>query len=193
MSTVHNEMMTWNFAQIGKRFLVLAVGAALVLGALNVWLLWPQLSETLALLPQAHGDYLEDAWEMSLAGISGGALSVASLGARTTLLVSGLVGGAFSLGYWLLVAAWLYQQATRAQMNGVLWLVVGLASNLAGVLAFFIARNVLRAQCASCGEWNRKGDAYCSHCGDALEHGCPVCGAAIAKDAHYCSACGKSL
>lgn len=193
MSTVHNEIMAWNFSHIGKRFLFLAIGIVLVCGAMNVWLFWPQISETMAFLPQMHGDQLEHALEMSMAGISGGTISAASLGARTALVVSGLFGVLLGCAYWLLVAAWLYQQAERVEMSGILWFVLALVGNLAAVLAFNIARGVLRVQCGSCGGWTRKGSTYCSRCGCSLSHSCPSCGAALRQEDDFCSRCGEKI
>lgn len=138
-------------------------------------------------------DTLEDAWEWSLAGYGGGALSAVGLGARTALLVSGLVLVAVAAGYWLLVALWLYQLANRAEMGGALWALLGLVGNLAAVALFFAARSLLRTQCAGCGGWSAKASGYCRHCGTGLGDSCPSCGQSVAAKDIYCVRCGTPL
>lgn len=146
MKTLSQEIMALDFRRIGKNYALAAAVVLVVCVGLGAFLLWPQLGEAWALLAQGQGplewrlDTLEDAWEWSLAGYGGGALSAVGLGARTALLVSGLVLVAVAAGYWLLVALWLYQLANRAEMGGALWALLGLVGNLAAVALFFAAR-----------------------------------------------------
>ena len=127
MKTLSQEIMALDFRRIGKKYALAAVVVLVVCVGLGAFLLWPQLVEAWALLAHGQGplewrlDMLEDAWGWSLAGYGGGVLSAVGLGARTALLVSGLVLVAVAVGYWLLVALWLYQLANRAEMGGALW------------------------------------------------------------------------
>ena len=136
MKTLSQEIMTLDFRRVGKNFALAAAVVLVVCVGLGAFLLWPQLVEAWALLAHGQGplewrlDMLEDAWEWSLAGYGGGVLSAVGLGARTALLVSGLVLVAVAAGYWLLVALWLYQLANRAEMGGALWALLGLVGNL---------------------------------------------------------------
>ena len=160
MKTLSQEIMALDFRRVGKNYALAAVVVLVVCVGLGAFLLWPQLVEAWALLAHGQGplewrlDMLEDAWEWSLAGYGGGVLSAVGLGARTALLVSGLVLVAVAAGYWLLVALWLYQLANRAEMGGALWALLGLVGNLAAVALFFAARSLLRTQCAGCGGWS---------------------------------------
>lgn len=126
MKTLSQEIMALDFRRIGKNYALAAAVVLVVCVGLGAFLLWPQLVEAWALLAHGQGplewrlDMLEDAWEWSLAGYGGGVLSAVGLGARTALLVSGLVLVAVAAGYWLLVALWLYQLANRAEMGGAL-------------------------------------------------------------------------
>ena len=150
MKTLSQEIMALDFRRVGKNYALAAAVVLVVCVGLGAFLLWPQLGEAWALLAQGQGplkwrlDTLEDAWEWSLAGYGGGALSAVGLGARTALLMSGLVLVAVAAGYWLLVALWLYQLANRAEMGGALWALLGLVGNLAAVALFFAARSLLR-------------------------------------------------
>lgn len=124
MKTLSQEIMALDFRRVGKNYALAAVVVLVVCVGLGAFLLWPQLVEAWALLAHGQGplewrlDMLEDAWEWSLAEYGGGVLSAVGLGARTALLVSGLVLVAVAAGYWLLVALWLYQLANRAEMGG---------------------------------------------------------------------------
>lgn len=196
MTTLHNELMNWDFKRIGKNYALLVVAAVVVAGCLGAFLLWPQLSGAWSYMTQSgvplgwRFEGLEEMLEWSLAGYSVGTVGAVSLGTRTLLLVVGLVLLAIAAGYWLLVAGWLYQQAVRSNMNGVLWLLLGLVGNLAAVVLFFLYRHLLFVNCDDCGGWSPKHAGYCRHCGAALGRHCPVCGEAMGRNDHYCSHCG---
>lgn len=196
MTTLHNEIMNWDFKRIAKNYAILAVVAALVAGCLSVFLLWPQLSGAWSDMAQAgmplawRFEGLEEIMEWSLAGYSIGTVGAVSLGTRTLLLVVGLVLLALAAGYWLLVAGWLYQQAVRSDMNGVLWLLLGLVGNLAAVVLFIVYRSVTHVACDDCGGWSPKDAGYCRRCGAALGKNCPVCGEPLRRNDCYCSHCG---
>lgn len=199
MKALSQEIMALDFQRVGKKYAMTVVVALVAAIGLGAFLLWPQLGETWTLLTQGTGplewrmESLADAWEWSLAGYGGGVLSAVGLGARTTLLVSGLVIAALAAGYWLLVALWLYQLAARADMGGVLWLLLGLAGNLVAVAAFFAARGLLCIECPECGAWSSKASGYCRHCGTDLAARCPVCGQSVALTDGFCSHCGAPL
>ena len=196
MTTLHNDIMNWNFKRIAKNYAILAVVTTFAAGCLSIFLLWPQLSGAWSDMAQAgmplawRLEGLEEIMEGSLAGYSIGTVSAVSLGTRTLLLVMGLVLLALVAGYWLLVAVWLYQQAVRSDMNGVLWLLLGLVGNLAAAALFFASRHFLYAACDNCGGWSPKDAGYCRHCGAAMGSSCPVCGEPLRRNDCYCSHCG---
>ena len=196
MSVLKNDILTMNFKRTGKNYAIFAVVVTLLCGGLSLYLLWPQLTEVSQLLGQGsvgHLDHVDDMLEWSLAGYSGGAISAVSLGARTALLVCGLIVLALAAGYWLLVALWLYQRATQAELGGMFWFLLGLAGNLAAVAAFLAVRSIFRVRCTVCDGWSPKSDDYCHHCGASLVSVCPSCGAALKAGAHFCGHCGQSL
>lgn len=196
MSVLKNDILTMDFKRTGKKYAIFAVVVTLLCGGLGLYLLWPQLTEVAQLLGQGsvgHLDHVDDMLEWSLAGYSGGAISAVSLGARTALLVCGLIVLALAAGYWLLVALWLYQRATQAELGGMFWFLLGLAGNLAAVAAFLAVRSIFRVRCTVCDGWSPKSDDYCHHCGASLVSVCPSCGAALKAGAHFCGHCGQSL
>ena len=196
MSVMKNDILTMNFKRTGKNYAIFAVVVTLLCGGLSLYLLWPQLTEVSQLLGQSgvgHLDHVDDMLEWSLAGYSGAGITAVSLGARTALLVCGLIVLALAAGYWLLVALWLYQQATQAELGGTFWFLLGLAGNLVAVAAFLAVRSTFRVRCTACDGWSPKSDDYCHHCGASLGSVCPSCGAALKAGAHFCGHCGRSL
>lgn len=196
MSVLKNDILTMDFKRTGKNYAIFAVVVTLLCGGLSLYLLWPQLTEVSQLLGQSgvgHLDHVDDMLEWSLAGYGGAGITAVSLGARTALLVCGLIVMALAAGYWLLVALWLYQQATQAELGGALWFLLGLAGNLVAVAAFLAVRSTFRVRCTVCDGWSPKSDDYCHHCGASLGSVCPSCGAALKAGAHFCGHCGRSL
>lgn len=74
--------------------------------------------------------------------------------------------------WWILAPAWLYQAAKRAQMNTLLWPLLGLLWSLWELLLFLTVRGILRQRCSSCGAWQRKA-VFCRTCGAKLHVTCP--------------------
>lgn len=196
MKKLHDDMMALDMGRVGRNYAVFALVAVVICGALGAFLLWPQLSAGWSMVAGGSGplawrlEGLEDAFEWSLAGYDNATLGAVSLGARTALVVMGLVLVFVAAGYWLLVALWLYQAAERAEMGGAFWLLLGLIGNLAAVCAFVALRSVLRVRCNACDGWVAKDAVYCHLCGEAIAANCQHCGAALGGSDHYCSSCG---
>jgi hypothetical protein len=96
------------------------------------------------------------------------------------------------IAYWLLITAWLYQAATKASMNGLLWALLGFFFNLYAVIAFLVIRSFIRQSCYSCGA-RQKPATYCIACGTAMKHQCSECGELTDPKDSFCSKCGKAL
>jgi hypothetical protein len=75
-------------------------------------------------------------------------------------------------------------------MNPAIWTLLGIIGSVFALIAFFIARSILRIKCAVCGSWQDIGQAYCNACGSKLQRICEACGAAVSQDAAYCASCG---
>jgi hypothetical protein len=105
---------------------------------------------------------------------------------------------------WIGVIVWVYRDAERRNMNGVLWALLVFFGNLIGLLIFLIVRSDSRpaiqvqpkdagAPCPSCQKPVAGGYAYCPHCGATLRTVCPSCAKPVEKDWKACPYCGKKL
>lgn len=85
-----------------------------------------------------------------------------------------------SLVVLVLLAVWVYRDAEERDMNGVLWLLVVLLTNVIGLIIYLVVRADHPKQtgegrqqegqpqgpfCPSCGERLTEGDRFCSNCG----------------------------
>ncbi|MGC4020193.1 MAG: zinc ribbon domain-containing protein [Muricomes sp.] len=96
-----------------------------------------------------------------------------------------------TLTYWLLVMVWLYQAASKADMNKLLWTLLGLFFNFLAVIAFLIVRS-RQMFCSNCGIYQKSG-IFCRACGAPLQIKCAECGALVDRKDTYCSHCGKKI
>ena len=120
----------------------------------------------------------------------GGKFSELTLESEWTLttgekvMIAVVVGGVAVLGilYWLLCMVWAYQKASKLGSKPVLWVIAALFFNLWAVAALYIYA-VVRGTCKKCGHLRKKGEKYCSHCGNAFETVCENCQASIPADA----------
>ena len=105
---------------------------------------------------------------------------------------------------WIGVIVWVYRDAERRNMNGVLWALLVFFGNLIGLLIYLIVRSDSRpaaqaqpkdagAPCPSCQKPAAGGYAYCPHCGATLRTVCPNCAKPVEKDWKACPHCGKKL
>lgn len=81
---------------------------------------------------EEHGDR-EELWKSQITPLS--AVNYAVLGGTAILWL------ALVTYYWLLVMAWLYENAVNEGMNKSLWPILGLFTNLLAVFAFLIVRD----------------------------------------------------
>ena len=112
---------------------------------------------------------------------------------------------------WIAVIVWVYRDAERRNMNGVLWALLVFFGNLIALLIYLIVRSdhplsetsqasappasasAAPQTCPSCSKPVSVGYAYCPHCGAALRTVCPSCGKPVEKDWKACPYCGKKL
>lgn len=94
--------------------------------------------------------------------------------------------------YWVLVALWLYASAAKAKLNSVMWGILGLFTNLAGVLIYWVYRQNNQT-CFKCQAVQSRANAYCTFCGTKLGETCPNCHKIISRHDRYCRNCGTSL
>ncbi|MEE0206221.1 MAG: zinc ribbon domain-containing protein [Peptococcaceae bacterium] len=170
MKTLSQEIMALDFRRVGKNYALAAVVVLVVCVGLGAFLLWPQLGEAWALLAQGQGplewrlDMLEDAWEWSLAGYGGGVLSAVGLGARTALLVSGLVLVGLVGNLAAVALFFAARSLLRTQCAGC----GGWSAKSSGYCRH--CGTGLGDSCPSCGQSVAAKDIYCVRCGTPLGH-----------------------
>lgn len=103
---------------------------------------------------------------------------------------------------WIGVIVWVYRDAERRGMNGILWALLVLLGNLVGLLIYLIMRsdNALSSReepppqsCPKCKETVNPGFAYCPHCGGPMQNVCPSCGKKVEESWKACPYCGERL
>jgi hypothetical protein len=118
---------------------------------------------------------------------------------------------------WLAVILWVYKDAERRRMSGLLWALLVFIGNLIGLLIYLIVRQdhpvwdepAGRATpspsaapgatekklpaCPACQKPVETGFVYCPHCGAALQKTCPSCGKPKETDWKVCPHCGAPL
>ena len=103
---------------------------------------------------------------------------------------------------WIVVIVWVYRDAERRGMNGVLWALLVLIGNLIGLLIYLIVRSdtVLTPECCAptqtCPKCQESIDAkftFCPHCGKRLEEVCPKCEKPVDESWKVCPHCSEKL
>jgi RNA polymerase subunit RPABC4/transcription elongation factor Spt4 len=110
---------------------------------------------------------------------------------------------------WGAVLLWVYRDAQKRGMNGILWLLLVLIANVIGLLIYAIVRSetpIRRPQgppeqgpgqppatCPSCGKPVGPGYAFCPYCGKDLKKTCPSCGRPVEEGWKVCPVCGADL
>ena len=209
MNKLKEKVLQADFAKIGRRFLIAVIVFAVIGGVISGITLKTQIGD-MANVYQNRKQILQDEKStkqtvntkeqktkdekdhLDKKEILKTYITPVSTGQKVILAVVGLVGVAFAVIYWLLVAAWLYKEAKRANMQYGIWFLAGLIGNLAAVVIFITVRSCIRVQCFHCKSWQKKTD-YCSECGASMQMICPSCGEKVNREDHFCGACGKKM
>jgi cbb3-type cytochrome oxidase subunit 3 len=110
------------------------------------------------------------------------------------------------LALWIVVIVWVYRDAERRGMNGILWALLVFIGNLIGLIIYLIVRSD-RAEiaeedpgkktaqpCPNCQKPVDTGFAFCPHCATKLQAGgCPKCGEPVEESWKLCPHCGQKL
>ncbi len=106
------------------------------------------------------------------------------------------------LTIWLIVVFWVYRDAERRGMNGVLWALLVLVGSFVGLIIYLIVRSeefprMVAAEptqsCPSCGKVVVQKYAFCPHCGTRLKAVCLNCEKPVSSDWKVCPHCGQKL
>ncbi len=103
---------------------------------------------------------------------------------------------------WIFVIVWVYRDAERRGMNGVLWALLVLIGNIIGLLIYLIVRSesipALKAghvteECPSSQQEVDASFVFCPYCAARIHAVCPECGKATEENWKACPHCGKKL
>jgi len=113
-----------------------------------------------------------------------------------------LLGLAF-LAIWIAIIVWVYGDAEKRGMSGVLWALVVFIGHLVGLLIYLIVRSdhPIRvpssrdqtSACSKCGKPVGKEFKFCPHCGERMQPVCPKCTKPTEKSWQVCPHCGEKL
>jgi hypothetical protein len=103
---------------------------------------------------------------------------------------------------WIAIIVWVYRDAERRGMNGVLWALLVFIGNLIGLIIYLIIRTeempVARSApadrtCPGCGDPVNNRFVFCPACGRRLHNICPGCGKPAEANWKVCPHCGEGL
>lgn len=104
---------------------------------------------------------------------------------------------------WIFVIVWVYRDAERRGMNGILWALLVFIGNIIGLLIYLIVRsdNVpskreppISYLCPGCSKSVPQQYAFCPHCGASMKGDvCPGCKKPVEKGWQACPHCGNKL
>lgn len=96
-------------------------------------------------------------------------------------------------GYWVLVAWWVYLDATWRRMDAIPWAIITLITNVVGLVTYLVIRYPDPRVCTQCGASLTTGLKRCPYCGSEAEPSCPRCQASVRPDWVYCPSCSSRL
>ena len=102
-------------------------------------------------------------------------------GGETALKVTAALAMLLVCVYWVLVALWMYRDAARCKLSPLYWGLIGLFTNLIGLIVYKIYKHSATL-CPACGAAQSAGHLYCANCG----------GKVGAKDS-FCHHCGNKI
>ena len=103
---------------------------------------------------------------------------------------------------WIMVIVWVYRDAERRGMNGILWALLVLIGSLVGLLIYLIVRSehvpVKRSAqtCCACPKCQKPVNSnfiFCPDCGARLQAVCPGCNRPVESSWRVCPHCGQKL
>ena len=103
---------------------------------------------------------------------------------------------------WIAVIIWVYRDAERRGMNGMLWALLVCIGNIIGLLIYLIVRSdtipisqepVRTCPCPNCEKPIGPNFVYCPHCGKRIQAVCPGCEKPVQTNWSVCPYCGDKL
>lgn len=198
MLKVHEKIIQADFSKSLKKLIIVMLCVALLGGGFSAVMLQTQIKEVVTHAGEWESDGEEhDKMEGREDGFGHkeehAAITKPTAAALITVGITCLAGFVLLILFWLLTAAWIYQAAVRSGMNGLFWLVAGLAGNVFAAVVFQLVRSYSRMRCPACGSYQHKKTHYCTKCGTELRIICADCDAVCAVGDTFCGACGEKL
>jgi DNA-directed RNA polymerase subunit RPC12/RpoP len=103
---------------------------------------------------------------------------------------------------WIMVIVWVYRDAERRGMNGILWALLVFIGNIIGLIIYLILRSdaafAPKAEpaahtCPKCQKSVSSTYVFCPYCAAKLHTICSECGKPTEKNWKACPHCGKNL
>lgn len=102
---------------------------------------------------------------------------------------------------WLLISIWVYNDAERNGMSGILWGLLVFFGNLIALIIYLIVRSstsssvvgASKKSCPQCKSPIQPDFTVCPHCGASLRNTCPKCHKNVQNNWKLCPYCGESL
>jgi RNA polymerase subunit RPABC4/transcription elongation factor Spt4 len=101
---------------------------------------------------------------------------------------------------WIAVIVWVYRDAERRGMNGVLWALLVFIGNIIALLIYLIVRSdsvppdaAAAQSCPECQKSVSPNHVFCPYCGTRLQAVCPSCEKPVDREWQVCPNCGKKL
>jgi RNA polymerase subunit RPABC4/transcription elongation factor Spt4 len=117
--------------------------------------------------------------------------------------------GLMIIAIWIAVVVWVYKDAEKRGLAGVLWALLVFFTHFIGLIIYVLIRSShpVRAPsdehparprtappaCLKCGRPVDRDHSYCPSCGDSLRSVCPKCGKDTQKGWSVCPYCGEKL
>ncbi|MDP4121262.1 MAG: zinc ribbon domain-containing protein [Bacillota bacterium] len=95
----------------------------------------------------------------------------------------------FFMVYWVLIAFFVYVDATKSKLRGAIWGILTLFTNLGGLIIYLIFKQTNQT-CMKCSSIQNRENSYCTYCGAKLTETCEKCGGKVKKDDLFCKDCG---
>lgn len=111
-------------------------------------------------------------------------------GGKIALKATAATASFFFVVYWLLVALWMYKDASKAKLSPLYWGIIGLFTNIIGLIVYKIYRKSAQT-CPVCGTAQGNSHLYCSSCGSPLGYRCAHCGRKVGANDQFCPYCGN--
>ena len=215
MSKIHERIMRMNTGKHLKQIIIAVLCVLLIGGGLSAVMLRTQIGEVVTTVQkwddeegdksekhkdtreEQDGEKFNSQFENDYEGEFDDIdyfdhITEPSPAAKVVVGLTGLLGTLLTIAYWILVAAWLYQRAIQADMNGLLWFLLGIGGNLGAGVVFLVIRGIFRENCPSCGKW-QKESIFCRRCGAAVSQVCSDCGQTCRNTDKFCGSCGRKL